>query len=101
MFKLNIVICCILVAPSLANPTLQGLLASPVSLSPGSHQLINPDGIQIIAVTHPTELLGLQPDSTGRTWHVIHPDMAQIIAVAPDSMELPKQDQLGNYKSLL
>lgn len=71
------------VSPSLANPTLQGLLSSPVSL-PGSQLLTGADGIQIIAVSASNDLLG-QADSSGRVWHVVPPEMATIIAVAGEN----------------
>ncbi|OWF37566.1 calcium-responsive transcription factor-like [Mizuhopecten yessoensis] len=70
------------VSPSLANPTLQGLLSSPVSL-PGSQLIGGTEGIQIIAVSASNDLLG-QADSSGRVWHMVPPEMATIIAVAGD-----------------
>ena len=65
-------------SPSLANPTLQSLLTTPVSLQNG--QLVNADGIQIVTIqSSPTDLLPAHVDATGKIWHVINP--ATLIAV--------------------
>lgn len=82
------------VPPSLANPTLQSLLSSPVSL-PGSQLLAGTDGIQIIAVSAPNDILG-QADSSGRVWHVDPPEIATIISVAADgTIELERKHEMA------
>lgn len=67
-------------APSLANPTIQGLLSSPVSLT--NAQLIgHPEGIQIITLNNPNEILSAgNTDST--RWQ-----LATIITVGDENME--------------
>lgn len=76
-------------APSLANPTIQGLLSSPVSLT--NAQLIgHPDhGIQIITLNNPNELLSTgNPDSS--RWQ-----LATIITVGDEHGEEDKHDYSG------
>lgn len=75
--------------PSLANPTIQGLLSSPAGLSlPSGQILTTTDGIQIIAVNGAGDL-----SREGQIWQVLHPDMT-IIAVNNDhTFEIePKQE---------
>lgn len=73
-----------LVSPSLNNPTLQSLLTS----SNGLHgtPLGLPEGIQIITVSSPSNLLNTQTDGLGRIWHVINPDDT-IIAVGNEDLK--------------
>ncbi|XP_048769855.1 calcium-responsive transcription factor-like isoform X2 [Ostrea edulis] len=82
-------------SPSLANPTIQGLLSSPAGLSLQSGQfLTTTDGIQIIAVNGTTDLA-----REGQIWQVVHPDMATIIAVNSDQtfeIEPKEEDKLGD-----
>ncbi|KAJ8314459.1 hypothetical protein KUTeg_006609 [Tegillarca granosa] len=82
------------VSPSMANPTLHGLLSTPVSIT--NSQLLSPDGVQIIAVSNPNEFLtaGATPD--GRVWQVVHPEMATIIAVAADPSEFEQKSEMSD-----
>ena len=83
----------ITVPPSLANPTIQGLLSSPGALSlPQGQLLTTTEGIQIIAVNNPGDLA-----REGQIWQVLHPDMT-IIAVNNDQafeIEPKQEDKLG------
>ncbi|XP_022289043.2 calcium-responsive transcription factor-like isoform X1 [Crassostrea virginica] len=80
--------------PSLANPTIQGLLSSPGALSlPQGQLLTTTEGIQIIAVNNPGDLA-----REGQIWQVLHPDMT-IIAVNNDQafeIEPKQEDKLGD-----
>ncbi|KAL4232759.1 hypothetical protein ACF0H5_007447 [Mactra antiquata] len=83
-----------LVSPSLNNPTLQSLLTSPTALQ--GAQLGLPDGIQIINLASPSNLVPSQTDGSGRIWHVISPDDT-IIAVGNEDF---KQVALANVEGL-
>ncbi|XP_061167504.1 calcium-responsive transcription factor-like [Saccostrea echinata] len=82
-------------SPSLANPTIQGLLSSPAGLTLPSGQLLTTtDGIQIIAVNGTNDIT-----REGQIWQVVHPDMATIIAVNADQtfeIEPKEEDKLGD-----
>ncbi|KAK3096922.1 hypothetical protein FSP39_004786 [Pinctada imbricata] len=70
-------------APSMTNPTLQGLLSTP------THQLLTTnEGIQIIALSGTNDLMPNQGD--GRVWQLV-PDMATLIAVTDPSQTQTKQ----------
>lgn len=82
----------VVVTPSLANPTIQGLLSSPAGLSLPNGQILTTDGIQIIAVNGAGDL-----SREGQIWQVLHPDMT-IIAVNNDQtfeIEPKQEDKLG------
>ena len=81
-------------APSLANPTLQGLLSSPLPVSmttipDGQLLTTTAEGIQIIALGGSNDLLPVQSD--GRVWQLVHPDMAAVITVADPTQTDDKQ----------
>ncbi|KAL5010254.1 hypothetical protein ScPMuIL_012559 [Solemya velum] len=65
---------------ALTNPTLQSLLTTPVNLT-NAHILAQPEAIQIITVSNPSDLVSTTTtDGAGRVWQVVNPEMA-IIAV--------------------